>query len=396
MIVMIQTLQAFLFAIVMILVIKSGSAYVSATNDNKSAGMAMGVVGIVGLASISKLEKIIKDMLGTGPTLTDPSLRGGMKSFATGMVAAKLAGRVANNIGNFTGGIKKIASSNKNKKLQNQRKLKYGNAKFGLNDSNTDPNYNVGTSDESGGNIPDESLNASIHEQQKKVDDLKNYQVGMGGVVTDENGNYLKETADQRQKKINEEQSKLNSLLSKANMGQASLDAPDFGTVQNFNTPSSLGQGGQSVPVTNSSQGQALGKQISRDDAVAYQQYIDQCDDKIKELSTKRNEGVKDIIKGVTGTVGAVTVGTMGVGLGAAMGEMDDILKYAGAGMGVGDYIGEKVVELPAGGVDLVKSINKGIKNGRDNKKLEKSLNAQKAKIDELMMTNNIDIGNQS
>lgn len=90
--VFIQSIQAFTFAIIMVMVIN----LVSGESANSNAA-PLGMVAVVAMASISKLEDLVKKMFGIGPSVTDPSLRGGMKSWATGMVAFGAAKRVADN-----------------------------------------------------------------------------------------------------------------------------------------------------------------------------------------------------------------------------------------------------------------------------------------------------------
>lgn len=90
--VFVQSIQAFTFAIIMVMVIN----LVGDESANSKAA-PLGMIAVVAMASISKLEDLVKKMFGIGPSVTDPSLRGGMKSWATGMVAFGAAKRVADN-----------------------------------------------------------------------------------------------------------------------------------------------------------------------------------------------------------------------------------------------------------------------------------------------------------
>lgn len=118
--VFIQSIQAFTFAIIMVMVIN----LVSGESANSNAA-PLGMVAVVAMASISKLEDLVKKMFGIGPSVTDPSLRGGMKSWATGMVAFGAAKRVADNGKKFFGGIGSAAAASKAKKSALQRKQKF-------------------------------------------------------------------------------------------------------------------------------------------------------------------------------------------------------------------------------------------------------------------------------
>lgn len=118
--VFVQSIQAFTFAIIMVMVIN----LVGDESANSKAA-PLGMVAVVAMASISKLEDLVKKMFGIGPSVTDPSLRGGMKSWATGMVAFGAAKRVADNGKKFFGGIGSAAAASKAKKSALQRKQKF-------------------------------------------------------------------------------------------------------------------------------------------------------------------------------------------------------------------------------------------------------------------------------
>ena len=118
--VFVQSIQAFTFSIIMVMVIN----LVGDESANSKAA-PLGMIAVVAMASISKLEDLVKKMFGIGPSVTDPSLRGGMKSWATGMVAFGAAKRVADNGKKFFGGIGSAAAASKAKKSALQRKQKF-------------------------------------------------------------------------------------------------------------------------------------------------------------------------------------------------------------------------------------------------------------------------------
>lgn len=120
--VFIQSIQAFTFAIIMVMVIN----LVKGESANSKAA-PLGMVAVVAMASISKLEDLVKKMFGIGPSVTDPSLRGGMKSWATGMVAFGAAKRVADNGKKLFGGIGGIAAGSRAKKSALQKKQQFLN-----------------------------------------------------------------------------------------------------------------------------------------------------------------------------------------------------------------------------------------------------------------------------
>ena len=111
--VFIQSIQAFVFAIIMVLIIyvmTSGSVVEAQQNDYMSS---TGFMAIIALASISKMEELVKKIFGVKPSVTDPGMRGGMKSLATTLMAANLAKGVLDNAGKVAGGVGGAFMANK-------------------------------------------------------------------------------------------------------------------------------------------------------------------------------------------------------------------------------------------------------------------------------------------
>ena len=99
-----QTVQAFLLAIIMSVVVAT------ATNDTIEeqdvAVSATGIIAIIALSSISKVELLVKKIFGVESQFGDPSMRNGMGALAGSLIAAKLAGRALNNVPKIASGIK--------------------------------------------------------------------------------------------------------------------------------------------------------------------------------------------------------------------------------------------------------------------------------------------------
>ncbi len=111
--VFIQTIQAFIFAIIIILIISVMSPAGANAAETEDIVASTGLVAVIALASISKIEELVKKIFKIQSGVTDPSMRGGMKSLATTMMAAKLAGRVGDNFKKIGGGIAGTISANK-------------------------------------------------------------------------------------------------------------------------------------------------------------------------------------------------------------------------------------------------------------------------------------------
>lgn len=113
-----QTVQAFLLAIVLVIIINSMSG---STDD--STMQAGGFLAIVALASFSKIELLIKNIFGVTSGAVDTSLAG-QRGFST-MTALGLAGarRLSDNAAKVTGGIKTIRAGKKGMKEESHADL---------------------------------------------------------------------------------------------------------------------------------------------------------------------------------------------------------------------------------------------------------------------------------
>ncbi len=119
--VLIQTIQAFIFAIIMVLIISVMTPENSSGIDRGDLVASTGMIAVIALASISKIEELVKKIFKIQPGVTDPSMRGGLKSLATTMMAAKLAGRVGDNFKKIGGGIAGVYGASKAMTQQKSR-----------------------------------------------------------------------------------------------------------------------------------------------------------------------------------------------------------------------------------------------------------------------------------
>ena len=99
-----QTVQAFLLAIIMSVVVATASN--GNIEDQGNTISATGLIAIITLASISKVELLVKKIFGVESQFGDPSMRNGMGALAGSLIAAKLAGRALNNVPKIASGIK--------------------------------------------------------------------------------------------------------------------------------------------------------------------------------------------------------------------------------------------------------------------------------------------------
>lgn len=283
--VFIQTIQAFILSIIVVIIaVTASTAQGGSTSTTNSA---LGVVGIVALASISKVEVLVKKILGVESSITDASLKGGMKSWMTGLAAAKVAMRVKDNFKKVGSGISTQRSLNKE---ELKLKRRYANRLSLYNDQNN----GAGGATGAGGN-------AGYSEPTNLAD------TGISG---------------------------------------------DTGALGGAGTTG--GTGGVSGRGANVG---TKGKVFDRKDAISIQDLQDNYEDKLKELKKKKSEARWNTVKGITETGGAILGGATGAAIGASTGELDDVIKSAGFGIGVGDWIGEKSVDFTQNRIDNVSAI---------------------------------------
>lgn len=115
--VFVQSIQAFLLAIVMSIIVSAASSE-NALADSASVS-AVGVISIVALASISKIELLVKKIFGIESQFGDPSMANGMKSVAGGIIAAKAVGKTLNNVPSMLSGAREISGARKDKARAN-------------------------------------------------------------------------------------------------------------------------------------------------------------------------------------------------------------------------------------------------------------------------------------
>ena len=284
--VFIQSIQAFTFAIIMVMVIN----LVSGQSANSKAA-PLGMIAVVAMASISKLEDLVKKMFGIGPSVTDPSLRGGMKSWATGMVAFGAAKRVADNGKKFFGGIGSAAAASKSKKSALQRKQKF----------------------------------------------LDDYAKAHGAVGAGSGG-------------------------------------------------ASGGAGGSGGATGGASAGGA--GNVSYNDYMKYRDRLDAYNDKINEAKKNQRAAFKDMGKGILETGGAIAGTASGAAFSAATGDADTIIKSAITGAGVGDIVGEKVIDIPVS----VSTTIKDVSGGAGKSAIKKEIKQKKAQVDKYFEDNGFDV----
>lgn len=131
-----QAVQAFILAIVLILVAMSISTSNGLNEDSSEGEQAAGVLAIVALTSLSNMESLVKKIFGLESSVTDSSMKGGKGGLLGTIAAMKMAKKALDNIPKVGQGISgSIRAGNEKRKAQISatNKLNKLNDKYGIN-----------------------------------------------------------------------------------------------------------------------------------------------------------------------------------------------------------------------------------------------------------------------
>lgn len=305
--VFVQTIQAFILAIVLSIIltfIKDNGSKVS----EQATVQSLGVLCIILLTSLTKMEQITKKIFGLDSgLLQNKPPHGLMASY----MALKAAGRIFNNIPKMAGGIGNIIGAGTDKKKANAKMLTRLNKK-GI-DKNGNP---IGSSPQ---------INAPTGEN--------NLLAGESNLLE---GNEYYEKAKQAKK---------NGDMDgyRENMGiQAGINKAKKEMAQNATVPSRLNKSaavGMDISVPKSR------PQFEKD----AEKIMDAYDDEIAKAKEKRRQGIQKIVSGAAETVGAGIGGMAGLSIGSisglATGDIDQVPKAMAYGIGAGDALGENLTK---------------------------------------------------
>lgn len=418
--VFVQTVQAFIFAIIMIFILSTmDPSKVSSTGDDYNS--AVGIMCVFALTSLFKVEEMVRRIFGLGNTKADH--KGALKSIAKTAFALKIGKRVLDNGKNVIGGVKKLKNSKSDSKKANTR-LQEDRSDLGLASSRRQGSANAQT--QQGNQSSQQSATPLLSDVAQTVSNvpqtnrLANQDLMKKAIEAKKNGDmdgyakYRKMQADVN-KEVKDITDKPKRLGEESAYMQKAIDAKKSGDMDGYyknralqagvnnarkqiesnNTsavPSNTGIGSNqtnsgtletvrmsSPPVQlnmtddeifNSSEIDARTKQRLR----AAQRTAEE---QIKAAKRMRNEGLKDIAKGLTETGGAIVVGTAGGILGGADGNIEEAIQGILTGAGLGDAMG-------TGAVNATVGIGKFAQNRVENvRNLSKEISAIKTAMDE-------------
>ena len=301
--VFVQTIQAFILAIVLSIILsfhypeKDPTTGV-ATITSQDSVSALGVLCIVLLTSLTKMEQITKKIFGLESGLLQNKPPHGLMA---SWLALKAAGRVLNNVPKMAGGIGNIIGAGTDKKKAEANKLSRLNRRGLAQNGNPLP-AGAGSSGESGGD-----------------------------------GGPQGEQAD-------------DALLQQAR--------------QNANAQFGSNVGGGSIGGGAST---ASSSRTTDKDREAYEKIMDKYDDEIAKAKERRRKGIESTITGAAETIGAGIGGMTGLSVGAvsglATGDLDQIPKAMAYGIGAGDAAAENLTKAISTTANEIKSKSKANSN---------------------------------
>lgn len=313
-----QSVQAFLLAVIMSVIIAMASE--GSTAEAGTSVSATGVIAIVALISISKVELLVKKIFGVESQFGDPSMKSGASGLAGTLIGARLAGRVLNNAGKVGSGINDVL---KGKQAQAQAKSRLANSLNRLNNKYPDQAGIGGMA----GPTPTSALGPP------GASNPNNITTGDNTTISDPTGAIAGAVSG----------AVAGAMPSTVAGGNATLN------------PNTLNINAGKVNVD----GKTSDKDKYEDKkAEIMQKYKEE----IEKAEAQTRQGAYKVISGGAETLGAIPGAAAGAVYGMATGE--GIARNAGIGMGMGDYLGET-------SVSIVQSIDNTARQRKDTRDAE-------------------------
>lgn len=279
-----QTIQAFLLAIVMSIII-SALGKTTGTTDQSGSTAAAGLLAIIALSQFGKFEMLIKSIFGVTSGVADTSMNAGYRGLTAGkMIAARGFSKVLDNGRKIGQGVKALKTNSDLKNLKAEKETLEKEQDYGTT-GGTNPNRLNKPEDKTETlSVSNSDILAAIKEQTEHID---------------------KQTQEQLRSRNDEK--------------------------------------------------------------------IEKLQQKIEETTNKRNEQIKTGVSGAAETLTGAYGAAAGLSVGLAQG--DNIVETTFAGMGVGDTIGQGMVNAGATAFKAPKAIKGMAKNpGNRNKMVEDAM----------------------
>ena len=350
--VFVQTIQAFILAIVLSIILTFIKNTGTSISDQATVS-SLGVLCIVLLTSLTKMEQITKKIFGLDSGILQQKPPHGL---AATMLALKSAGRIFNNIPKIASGIGAATfGANLDKKKANSRALGKLQRRGLDKDGNALPQSDTGAGEGASGGTGTDNRNSGVDYDKARLEASQKFnydQAKKAKLAGDMEGykNYMNLAASQRR------------------------------NLKNLDTPS--------VNVGNAA-ASAMNK-ASDKDRDNYLKIMDQLDDDLSKAKEKRRKGIETAVSGLMETAGAGAGAMAGLSIGAISGlatnDLDQIPKSMAYGIGLGDMAGESLTKA-------VSSVASGVKSRAN---VNKSLNEQISVMEKNLKINSEERGRQA
>lgn len=332
-----QTLQAFIYAIIIVIIVYGLKPNPSVSGDDQNA--ALGLMATFALLSVFKVEDLAKKIFGIGDSKA--SHKNAMQSIAKTAIAAKLGGRVLNNAGKVLGGVKAI-----NKAGQDRRKVKSR-----LQEDMADNGYKM----ENG-----VAKYVGKNKNSKNVISTSS-NIGSNSGMSDAQKKYYEAAKEAKARGDMAEYERNRELAAAVRKGEKAIAS----SINNSSNNSDVISDAAKRRMTN-----------------ALRNY----EDRLSEINKARDEGIKSIASGLTESVTALAGGLTGGILGGSDGNIDEMLQGVLAGAGAGDVAGKHVIEGIDRATQFVKR-NYNRKPGVSSKDLDASIKAYQDALEQANIT---------
>lgn len=358
--VFIQTLQAFIFALIMGFII--GVMKGQTTMERSDRNSALGIICIVALTSIFKVEEIARRIFGFGPTKADHG--NAVQSIGKGMMAFKMGKNLLDNGKKIVGGAGAFLGAHGQKVQAMKRYQKQLGALEADNKSGGQSSVkkSITLSSATGNKGNDEARKAKIAERDKLINDAK--------AKRNQANNKRHEMKQMPKHKNNEKKAKRNEdkekLQREANMADAEADKlydKAHKIQEELDAEESSANTSGSAPITITFDGGSGSGGSSRANNYNQKrlQYEEEYKAKIKDINKNKKQGVKTMITGFAETGAAMVGFTAGSAMSlASTNDFGQALSDGITTSGAADAVA-------TGGVDLTFAVGDFVDNGLKN-----------------------------
>lgn len=335
--VFIQTIQAFIFALVIAFIVNILEAQSSMEATDRNS--ALGIVCIVALTSIFKIEEIARTIFGYGKTKADHG--NAVASIGKTMLAFQMGKNLLDNGKKIIGGAGAVAGAHG----ERVKAIKRFNRKVGALEADNGGEKTIYVSNEDkarlsdvGGSGGSSGSSTSNNRKQRDIDSKKRDQK----VQLFNDAQKARRLASQEK-----DENKRKALLAEAKKKMQQSKAIDDTLVS-------------SKPAVGNSGSSSGGGKI-KDYNQKKMQLDDELQDKLKEINKKKRQGIKTMVSGVAETGAAMVGFTAGTAMGAAStNDWGDAARSGLTWAGTADAVTAGAVDLGFGVEQFVENRVKG------------------------------------